>query len=84
MEAVLSPCTSDEFKHFIEDNMIRGLRRLAGLEIVRRLIADSIDGDMVSDALQVLQASISNHQGKVVHYLNGVRGCGETISRQIK
>ena len=67
----------------VEKTLVLGLRRSAGINLLNFAFGLNISSKMFYDLLQWFQGSLRKNRSHSAHYLDGVRGCGERISKDI-
>ena len=67
---------SDLLKERVEQSLVNGLRRSAGLHLINFAMNLSYNTTRFFDLLQWLQGSLRCNRIQMVHYLTGLDGCG--------
>ena len=67
---------SDQLQKRVEESLVQGLRRSAGLHLLNFAMNLSYSSTRFLDLVQWLQGSLRSNLVQVQHYLTGLEGCG--------
>ena len=76
--------TAEELSKKIEESLVNGLRRSAGLHLIRFAMDQTHSPKIFYDMLQWFQGSLRSNKSKAVHYQEGLDGCGSEAEKGIK
>ena len=79
LQCLKADYTSRHLKDYIENQMIWGLRRAAGMNLINFAISMLIPDQAFYILLQWFQKTLRGGTGDVVHFMNKVSGCGEIV-----
>ena len=68
----------------MEDSLINGLRRSAGLNLLNYGMSLWADSQIFFDMLQWFSASLRQRKNTSVHFLDGLSGCGNSCENGIR
>ena len=79
-----SKFTSDNLRDEIENVMIKGLRRSAGLELLSFAAQTNVGIGTFFDILQWFLTSLRANKQQVAHYSDDIAGCGDSVLSAIR
>lgn len=79
-----SEYTASQVKTTVEEALVRGLRRSAGLNLINFGMGLHGNPRVFQDVLQWFSASLRNRKNTTVHFLDGLAGCGNSCESGIR
>ena len=79
-----SKFTFDKLKEEVENVMIKGLRRSAGLDLISFAIKMNLGMGTFLDIMQWFLTSLRANRHKVAHYSDKITGCGDSVLASIR
>ena len=76
--------TAEQLKSRVEESLVNGLRRSAGLHLLRFTMEQSLSDEVFFDMLQWFSGSLRMNKSRSVHYLEGLEGCGSETESGIQ
>ena len=84
MKIMQASYTFEDLRAEVENVMIRGMRRSAGLELISFAIDANISKSSFFDILQWFETSLRNNSMQVVHYADKIKSCGDSVLKAIQ
>jgi len=79
LQCLKAEYTSAQLSAYIENQMIGGLRRAAGMNLLNFAMSLQIPDPAYFLLLQWFQSTLRSGTCEVVHYMERVSGCGENV-----
>jgi predicted DNA-binding antitoxin AbrB/MazE fold protein len=79
-----SEFTVDQINKTIEDSLVNGLRRSAGLNLLNYAMGLSGNSQIFFDMIQWFSASLRQRKNTSVHFLDGLMSCGNSCEGGIR
>ena len=76
--------TADQLKNKIEESLVNGLRRSAGLDLISFAMEQTHSQELFYESLQWFSGSLRFNKGKTTHYLDGLEGCGAEAEKGVR